>query len=76
MLHIAPISRRELIRRLKELGFEGPYHGGKHDFVRRPTDQLKLALPRSDARGREIGVEFQKRIPNEIGVSGKEWMSL
>jgi len=30
-----PISRRELIKRLKTLGFTGPYSGGRHSFKAR-----------------------------------------
>lgn len=75
MSRMTPISRKEFIRRLKALGFEGPFHGGKHDFMRRPSDRLKLALPREDAKSREIGVELQKRILREIGVSTQEWLS-
>ena len=28
-----PISRRELIRALQKAGFEGPFSGGKHQFM-------------------------------------------
>ena len=28
-----PIERRELIRYLRKLGFEGPYAGGRHEYV-------------------------------------------
>ena len=76
MARMGPVSRNALIRRLKHLGFEGPYHGGKRDFMRRPSDQLKLALPRADAKSREIGVELQKRMLREIGVSTGEWLGL
>lgn len=76
MARMVPLSRRELIRRLRVLGFEGPHSGGKHDFMRRPSDQMKLALPRADAKSREIGVELQKRILRESGVTTEKWLSL
>ena len=28
-----PIKRREFLRRLRALGFEGPYRGTRHDFL-------------------------------------------
>lgn len=28
-----PITRRELIRGLRKLGFEGPLSGGRHQFM-------------------------------------------
>ena len=76
MPRMVPISRRELIRWLKKLGFEGPFHGTRHDFVRRDSDGMKLPIPRDDAKSKEIGVGFQKEILVETGVSRAEWMDL
>ncbi len=28
-----PIKRKDLVRALKQSGFEGPYSGGKHEFM-------------------------------------------
>ena len=28
-----PISRRNLVKKLKEFGFRGPYWGGRHQFM-------------------------------------------
>jgi hypothetical protein len=28
-----PVSRRDLIRCLRALGFDGPYKGGRHHFM-------------------------------------------
>lgn len=73
---MSPISRKELIRRLRKLGFEGPFTGGKHDYMHRASDHLRLAVPRDDAKNREIGTELQKRIIREIGVVSKAWIAL
>jgi hypothetical protein len=40
---LGPIKRRDLIRYLRKLGFEGPYAGGKHQYMVR--GEVKLALP-------------------------------
>jgi len=45
-----PIHRRELIRGLKKLGFSGPFAGGKHEFMVREADQLRLFRPKSTQR--------------------------
>ncbi len=29
----SPIKRREFVRRLRALGFKGPYRGTRHDFL-------------------------------------------
>lgn len=33
MPRLSPVSRRVLIRRLKKLDFNGPYLGGRHEFM-------------------------------------------
>jgi hypothetical protein len=38
-----PVDRRTLIRKLKNLGFEGPYAGGKHQYMLK--EQHKLVIP-------------------------------
>jgi hypothetical protein len=73
---MVPIARKELIRRLRRLRFDGPYHGGKHDFTLRTSDRMRLVLPREDAKSREIGTELQKRILREIGVSTGQWTTV
>ena len=40
-----PISRRDLVRNLHRLGFEGPYSGGKHQFMVRGEVTLRIPNP-------------------------------
>ena len=35
MPKLAPVSRRKFIERLRELGFTGPFAGGKHPQMKR-----------------------------------------
>ncbi len=39
----APIKRRDLIQALRRAGFEGPFPGGRHEFMVKGT--LRLVLP-------------------------------
>lgn len=39
----SPCRRRTFIRRLRELGFEGPYSGTRHQFM--IYEQCRLAIP-------------------------------
>jgi predicted RNA binding protein YcfA (HicA-like mRNA interferase family) len=64
-----PIKRRELITRLKRLGFEGPYSGGKHEFMVR--GDLVLTIP-NPHRG-EIGVALLSVILRQAGITRKTW---
>lgn len=45
MPSLTPVSRRELIQRQKRLGFEGPYTGGRHQFMLREDRRLILPNP-------------------------------
>lgn len=63
------VSRKELIRRLKQLGFDGPFAGGKHSFLIRGTKRLILPNPHKG----DVGVGLLKRILKQAGISEEEW---
>jgi len=42
---IGPIKRRDLIYYLRLLDFNGPYSGGKHQFMIKGTATLRLPNP-------------------------------
>ena len=67
-----PVSRRNLIRYLRELGFEGPYSGGNHEFMIR--HQTRIALP-NPHRG-DIGKALLSRILRQAEVSRDQWEQL
>ncbi len=66
---LSPVSRRELIERLRKLGYEGPYHGGKHALMVR--GHVRLTIP--NVHGCDIGAPLLHRILRQAGVSRKEW---
>ncbi|PKL54697.1 MAG: type II toxin-antitoxin system HicA family toxin [Candidatus Methanoperedenaceae archaeon HGW-Methanoperedenaceae-1] len=43
MPKLNPVSWTFLVKRLKKLGFEGPYSGGKHPFM--VKNDLVLTIP-------------------------------
>ena len=67
-----PIKRRDLIRYLRELGFDGPYVGGKHEYMVR--GQVRLAIP--NPHQSDIGRELLERILRQAGISREEWERL
>lgn len=64
-----PIRRRDLIAALRRLGFQGPYSGGKHEFMERKG--LVLTIP-NPHRG-DIGPMLLARILRQAGVSRAAW---
>ena len=71
MPHFGPIRRKDLIALLKKLGFTGPYSGGKHEFMVRESDSLRLTIP--NPHKDEIGKELLAEILREANISRKEW---
>ena len=69
-MRLAPISRRDFIERLRNLGWEGPFAGGKHEFMIKGA--MKLPIPNPHGRS-EISVGKLREILTEIGVSRDEW---
>ncbi len=67
-----PIKRRDLIRYLRELGFEGPYVGGKHQYMVR--GEVKLALP--NPHQGDISRDLLARILKQAGIEREEWEKL
>jgi predicted RNA binding protein YcfA (HicA-like mRNA interferase family) len=70
MPKLAPASRRKFIQRLPELGFEGPFVGGKHPQMKRGN--VTLIIP-NEHEG-EIGPGFPSRLLRQAGVSREEWL--
>ena len=68
----APLKRRDLVRYLRELGFEGPYVGGRHEYM--VKGEVKLAVP--NPHQGEIGRDLLARILRQAGMSRNEWEEL
>ena len=66
-----PISRAKLIRRLKKLGFDGPFPGSDHNFMVRGDNFVRIP----NVHRREIGVNLIAEILREGGISREDWLS-
>ena len=72
MPRFVPVSWNDLVRRLRDLGFEGPLSGGKHPFM--VKGDLVLTIP-NPHRG-EIGVDLLSRILRQAKISREEWIRI
>ncbi len=70
MAELSPVSWADLVRRLRKLGFDGPYQGGKHPYMIKGN--LVLTIP--NPHRRDIGVALLSRILRRSGVSEEEWL--
>jgi predicted RNA binding protein YcfA (HicA-like mRNA interferase family) len=54
------------------MGFQGPYSGGKHQFMLKGNVTLTIPNPHR----RDIGPALLSRILRQAGISRKEWERL
>jgi predicted RNA binding protein YcfA (HicA-like mRNA interferase family) len=69
--NLKPVSKRELVRKLRRLGFDGPFPGGKHQWMSRAG--LRLTIP--NPHGSAIDPGFIRRILRQAEITVEEWVS-
>jgi len=67
-----PVKRKDLIKYLRQFGFNGPYSGGKHQFMAKENCTIRIPNPHLADIGRELLV----RILRQAGISREEWENL
>jgi predicted RNA binding protein YcfA (HicA-like mRNA interferase family) len=65
-----PISWKQLVNRLKDFGFKGPFSGGKHPYMIK--DDLVLTLP--NPHKNEISMDLLMRILKQANIKRNEWL--
>lgn len=73
MPSFGPIKRNDLVRYLRQLGFEGPYGGGNHEYMIR--EQLKLVVP-NPHHSADISRDLLTRVLRQAGIDRDEWERL
>jgi predicted RNA binding protein YcfA (HicA-like mRNA interferase family) len=72
MPSIGPISRKDLVKYLRDLGFEPPRAGGDHQYMKGRGIKVRIPNPHNDDIGRGLLV----RMLRQAGISREEWESL
>ena len=65
-------KRKDLIRFLKRVGFEGPFSGGKHQFMLK--EGLRLTLPNPHMQ--DISPSLLLKILKQADISRETWEGL
>lgn len=63
------ISWRKLVQRFRNLGFDGPYSGGRHLFM--VKEGLKVHIP--NLHEGDISRHLLSEILRQAGISPNEW---
>lgn len=72
MPRIGPIKRNDLVKYLRQLGFEGPFSGGKHQFMLK--SEIRLTPP--NPHRQEISAGLLVRILRQASVEKETWEKL
>jgi predicted RNA binding protein YcfA (HicA-like mRNA interferase family) len=67
-----PIRRKDLVRHLRQLGFEGPYSGGKHQYMVRGEITIRVPNPHQA----DIGIDLLARVLRQAGINRNVWENL
>ena len=63
--------RRTLIRKLKSLGYDGPYSGGRHSFMKRGRHKQRIP---NEHEG-DIDISLLKEILSQAGITEEEYVN-
>lgn len=64
------IKWEELVRKFKKLGYEGPYSGGKHLFMKKGSQKIRIPNPH---KSKDIYIGLVKEILRQAGINEQEW---
>lgn len=62
-------THKELVRKFKALGWEGPLSGGRHLFMKRGNHKVRIPNP----HGSTIDVSLLREILRQAGISDDAW---
>jgi predicted RNA binding protein YcfA (HicA-like mRNA interferase family) len=69
---VATLSRKDLIRKFRALGYSGPFSGGKHQFMIKESQKIRIPNPHVG----DISASLVKEILRQAGISPQEWDNL
>lgn len=67
------ISHREIVRRFRKLGYSGPFGGGRHLFMVKGTQKIRIPNPH---QSRDIHISLIREILRQAGIDPFEWEKL
>jgi len=69
---VAALSRKDLIRKFRALGYSGPLSGGKHQFMIKGSQKIRIPNPHVG----DISSSLVKEILRQARISPQEWDSV
>lgn len=69
MPKLTPVSWKDLIRKLRQTGFERPYSGGKYLYMIKGRLTIRVPNPHHT----DIGISLLNRILKQAGIPRAHW---
>ena len=70
-MRLVPVSQKDLVKRLRLLGWQGPEYRSDHPFLlKEDSPPLKIPNPHS----RDISVDLLKKVLKQANISRSEWL--
>ncbi|GBD97997.1 YcfA-like protein [bacterium BMS3Abin07] len=64
------ISRKELVRKFRSLGYLGPLSGKRHQFMIKGRKKIRIPNPHGSG---DIHISLVKEILRQANISDEEW---
>lgn len=74
MPRLTPLKSREVIEKLRSLGYEGPFAGGRHSRMVHPQSGKIVPIPIHGSK--DISIGLIRIIIRELGITPEEWLEL
>ena len=55
---LSPVSRQDFVRKRRQLGFDGPFAGGRHEYLVRGQVRVRVPNPHEGDIGADLLTEF------------------
>ncbi len=68
MPKLASIKRKDLIYYFRQLGFDGPYAGGNHQYMQKSGLKVRIPNPHKSDIGKNLLIEILKQAKIEKSV--------
>lgn len=72
MRRLTPVSRRELVRKLRAAGWSGPEPGGRHSTMHKGTRTVLVPNPHQ----RDVSVGLVRKILRDAEITVEAWLDL
>jgi predicted RNA binding protein YcfA (HicA-like mRNA interferase family) len=72
VVELSPVSWTDLVKKLRKLGFDGPYQGGRHPYMLKGN--LVLTLPNQHRK--DIGIALLSLILRRANVPKEQWLKV